>query len=312
MLQVGVLTLQNVGTLLVYIAIGYFLRRSGKLPANASKVVSSITTLLILPIYTANSLSQNFTLEKIGSNLGLLGCGLAFTAASIVIGLLITPVFARSELEKKSLRYAFTFPNYGYFGYPLIEGVFGAAMRANAVVFAIPFSIACYTYGYLLFSPEKKLSWKNVVTPTTIGTAAGIALGLSGIQLPTICSGILSGISDCMSPISMILGGIVLGSFPLGKLLTGAKAYLHSAIRMLGIPALFTGVLYICGARGLYLLLPALFSALPLGMNLVVFPESYGMDASNNARLCFISYLLAAILLPFTFSLIATLSGLLT
>ncbi len=310
MLQVSMLTLENVGTLLVYIAIGYLLRRSGKLPANASKVLSTLTTTLLLPVYTANSLAQNFTAEKIGSNLGLLSCGLAFTAVAICIGLALTKVFARSDFEKKSLRYAFTFPNFGYFGYPLIEGVFGAAVRANAVVFAIPFSIACHTYGYLLFAPEKKLSWKRVLLiPTTIGTAAGILLGITGIQLPTFFTNILSGIGGCMSPVSMILAGIVLGSFPLGKLLTGARAYLYSGIRLLGIPALFTGVLYLCGVRGIYLMMPALFSALPLGMNLVVFPESYGIDASDNARMCFISCLLAAVLLPLSFGLISMLAG---
>ena len=310
MLQVSLLTLQNVGTLLVYIAIGYLLRRSGKLPANASKVLSTLTTTLILPIYTANSLSQNFTLEKISSNLGLLGCGVAFALAAICIGLILAKVFARSDFERSSLRYAFTFPNYGYFGYPLIEGVFGAAMRANAVVFAIPLSIATHTYGYLQFAKEKKLSVKRVLLiPTTIGTAVGIARGLSGLKLPAFCTSILSGIGGCMSPISMILGGIVLGNFPLGKLLSGARAYLYSGIRLLGIPILFTGILYVCGVRGIYLMLPSLFSALPLGMNLVVFPESYGIDASDNARTCFISYLLAAVLLPVSYGIISSLAG---
>lgn len=309
-MQVSLLTLENVGILLVFIAIGYILRRSGKLPEGAPKVLSTLTTTLILPIYTTNSLSQNFTIEKISGNLGLLGCGLAFTLVSIGIGLVLTRFFARNDFEKSSLRYAFTFANYGYFGYPLIEGVFGAAMRANAVVFAIPFSIATHTYGYLLFAKEKKLSFKRIfLIPTTIGTITGIILGLSGIQLPAFCTSILSGIGGCMSPISMILAGIVLGSFPLGKLLTGTRAYLYSGIRLLGIPALVTGVLYVCGVRGIYMLLPCLFSALPLGMNLVVFPESYGIDASDNARMCFISCILAAILLPISYGIISSLAG---
>ena len=311
MLQVSLLTLQNVGTLLIYIAIGYLLRRSGKLQESASKVLSSLTANLLLPMYLANSLSQNFTVENISNNLSLLLCGLAFVAATILAGILFSRLPVKNDFERKSLQYAFTFSNYSYFGYPLLESVFGAALRASAVVLAIPSSIACYTYGYLLFSPKEKLSLKKILqTPAVIGIAAGIFLGLTGIQLPGFCVRVLSGIGSCMSPVSMVLAGVVLGSFPLRKLLTGARAYLYSAIRLIAIPAFFTGLLYICGARGLYLMIPALFSCLPMGMNLVVFPESYGVDASDNARMCFISFLMAAAILPFTFSLITALAGL--
>ena len=75
---------------------------------------------------------------------------------------------------------------------------------------------------------------------------------------------------------------------------------------MLGIPLLFGVVLYLCGMRGQYFLFPLLIASLPLGLNLVVFPESYGMEeaATTNARICFVSYLLALIILPLSFALV--------
>ena len=58
---------------------------------------------------------------------------------------------------------------------------------------------------------------------------------------------------------------------------------------------------------GLYLVLPLLIVGLPLGMNLVVYPESQGREkeAGDNAKLCLISYLMAILVLPFTFALIS-------
>ena len=49
-----------------------------------------------------------------------------------------------------------------------------------------------------------------------------------------------------------------------------------------------------------------LLVSLPLGLNLVVFPESLGFekDAENNAKLCFISFLMSLITLPCIFTLL--------
>ena len=310
MLDIALLTLTSAGTLLAYILIGYLLRRSGKFPDNTGKILATLATTLILPVYTAKTLSKNFTIANIGSNLVLAGCGILFTAVSIVVGIVLSKRLGKDEFDRKSLKYAFSFSNYGYFGYPMIESVFGTSALACAVVFALPYSIGCNTYGYLMFSKEKKLTWKKVLLiPNIIGAACGITLGLSGITLPSFFTNMINAVSGCLSPISMLLVGLTLGSFSLKKLFSGGRSYLLGLLRLLGIPFVFTAVLYVCGVRGLYLLLPALFSSLPLGSNLVIYPESYGIDASDNARTCFISYILAIVILPVSFAIISHLAG---
>lgn len=312
MLEVGLLTLKNVGILLIFIALGYILQHSHKFPEDAPKVLSTITTMLFLPAYTISSLSQNFTIDKIGQKAALLGYGVIFIVAAIGLGLLLAKIFGNDLFDRHSLTYAFTFPNYGYFGYPVIAGVFGAEMLADVMIFTIPMAIACQTFGYILFSPEKKINWKKVLlTPSILAVFIGSAIGLSGLKLPAFCYDVLDTAGGCMSPCSMLLGGFLLGKFPLKNLLSSFRAYWLSAIRMLGIPLLFGIVLYLCGVRGQYFLFPLLITSLPLGLNLVVFPESYGLEesATANARICFVSYLLALIILPLSFALITQLAG---
>ena len=310
MLEVGLLTAKNVGMLLIYIAIGYLLCKSHKLPKNEPVALSKLCTMLLSPAYIIKSLSVNFSIDRIGENALMMGYGAIFTAVVIALGLVLAKFVAKTPFERKSLTYAFTFPNYGYFGFPVIEGVFGSAVLADVIIFTLPIQIACSTYGYLLFSPEKKISWKQILLiPTVIASAIGIAIGLSGFTLPDFCQSILNNISNCMSPISMILGGFVLGRFPLKKLLSGIRAYWLSAIRMLLIPVIVVGAYMLVGVRGMQLMTPGLFVSLPLGLNLVVFPESYGIDASDNARLCFISYVLSIIVLPLSFGLLSYLAG---
>ena len=65
------------------------------------------------------------------------------------------------------------------------------------------------------------------------------------------------------------------------------------------------------GMRGQFLLMPLLVMAMPFGVNTVIFPESIGEDATDNARMLFISYIMALALLPPVFALLENLSKIL-
>ena len=66
------------------------------------------------------------------------------------------------------------------------------------------------------------------------------------------------------------------------------------------------GALYwVTGLRSVWFLLPMLVLVMPIGSNIVVYPESCGIDTRDNAKAVFISYVLAVALLPITFSIIS-------
>ncbi|MBQ3529412.1 MAG: AEC family transporter [Oscillospiraceae bacterium] len=305
MLDVFLLTLNKVVTLLIYIAIGYYLRRKHLLPEQAGRMLSLLCVMLFSPAYSILNISKSMQPEVLLKNALLVGWGVLFIVVAIIIGRVLAKPLSRSPMENSSLTYAFTFPNYGYFGYPVIEGVFGQAGLGNFMIFAIPSSLMCYSYGYVLFRKEEGYSIKKLLkAPLVVSLIIGIVIGLSGIKLPGIITGVLDGAGKCMSPCSMLLAGFMLGKFPLKQLFSGVRPYLLTAIRMLGIPAALGIVMYLCGVRGDYLFWPLIFVSLPLGLNLVVYPESLGYEkeAADNAKLCFVSYVLALVILPCVFA----------
>ena len=312
MFEVFSLTMNKVGMLLIFIAIGYFLRRHHDLPDDAGRVLSLLCTLLFSPAYSIANLSKNFTMDVLAENTLFILYGAVFIAISIGLSYLIAKPFGGNQMEHNSLIYAFALSNYGYFGYPVIEGVFGSQVLADFLIFCIPLSLVVSSFGYSLFVGGKKIPLKKVfLTPMFISLVIGVTIGLSGIQLPSFIAGALSAAGSCMSPCSMLLAGFMLGKFPLKKLLTGWRPYVYTAIRLIGIPVLFGGVLLLLGMKGNYFMFPMLVAGLPLGLNLVVYPESRGHEkvASDNAKLCFVSYLLAVAVLPFTFSLVSMLAN---
>ena len=306
MFSVFLTTLSKVGVLLIFIGLGYLLRSTKKLPDNAGRVLSLLTTLVFSPAYTIKNLSGSLRLEKIGSQAALIGYGAVIVLATIGVAFAMARLLARNDFERRSYTYAFSIPNFGYFGYPLVEGVFGSEVLSQLMIFCLPMTIACNTFGYLLFVRDRRLTLKDILKmPVVISVFLGAGIGLSGLTLPPLVSDVLTTAGNCMSPASMLLAGFVLGGFPLADLFKSGRSYLMSGIRMLGIPALVGVVLFLVGVRGMYLALPVMILCMPLGMNLVVFPESLGIDASSNAKMCFVCNLLTVCILPFVFALLS-------
>lgn len=307
MLDVFILTLSRVALLLLFIGLGYFLRRHHDLPAQAGRVLSLLCVLVFSPAYSFKNISSRFTMNVLTDKLLLMGAGLLVAIGVIIAGNLLAKPLSKTDMERKSLRYAFIFSNYGYFGYPVIESVFGAEMLGDFIIFLQPLNILCYTYGFMLFQEEKKINLLPLLKkPIILAVFLGAALGLSGLKLPGFFQSAVDTAAACQMPSSMLLAGFLLGKFPLKKLLTGKKPYLICAVRLLGIPLIFGVLMYLLGIREQLLFLSLLLLSLPLGLNLVVFPESLGFekDAENNAKMCFISFLMSLITLPCIFTLL--------
>ena len=308
MLEVFLLTLEQVGVLLIFIGLGYFFRRCHQLPDSSGHVLSLLNTLLFAPAYSIANFSVNFTRDVVGEKLVIFGFAFLAMVGTITLGRLLGRLLGRSDMEKRSLMYAFTFSNSGYFGYPVVEGVFGSGTLANYMVFNLPINIACNSYGYMLFKKDKHFSpIRLLATPLVLSALIGIALGLSGIRLPTVLTTALNGAGSCMSPCAMLLVGFMLGKFPLSKLFSGWRPFVFTLVRIMGISAILGSVFWLCGLRGELLFYLLLYTSMPMGMNLVVFPESCGYErqAEDNAKMCFVSYLMALILLPVVFALVS-------
>jgi predicted permease len=231
----------------------------------------------------------------------------------IFLSRFVAKVLGRSDFEKRSLAYIFAFANTGFFGYPVVEAVFGQQTLGRFIIFCIPLSIMINSYGYNLFASEKGFDPKKLfLSPTFLSTVLGCVLGLTGWRLPSVLNSTMVVAGGCMSSAAMLLTGLVLGSFSIKNLLCHLRPYGYNLIQLVAKPLLGFGVLYLLKLAGLpseLFFFAGVFLCLPVGLNCVVFPESFGHHAEDNAKTCFISFLMSVITLPVLFSLLKTLSG---
>ena len=292
--------------ILLYIAIGYVLRRSKLLPESTSKSLSLLETFVFLPALLFNNLSSNVRIEKLTAYSVTIISGAVFLVFVLAVAFLFAKIFSkgRPKEEYGTYMYMFAFANYGYVGYPIIEGVFGTDMLTSMILFAVPFTFAIYTYGAVLLSsdPNKKLSIPKKMIPILTALALGVVVGLTGVKLPPFITGVTGTLKGCMSPVAMIMTGFVLGSLRFDQIFKSARAYLVSAVRLVIIPLIFICGLLLLGVfvniPSELMIIPLFIVSMPIGLNAVIFVEASGRDSTENARMGLISYILAFVTVP--------------
>ncbi len=309
--------LEQVGVFLIYILFGYVLARLKIIDKSLSKGLSKLLTMAFLPAYIILNLMNNASIENLTNYFVLFLAGLVFM---IIAYFALKPVanrLGRSKIEKNCYLYMIMIGNFGYLGYPLVETVFGSAVNTQFIIFCLPISIVIHSYGYILLTEDgeegnSKFNPKTLLSPPILAVVIGLILGLLPFEMPKLVSSILTPAKTCMSPMAMILAGIVLSSFSLKELFSSVKAYVTSGITLIAVPLVFGAISYLlcyfCSLPTEVFIMVTSFCCLPAGMNVVVFPESVGHDSSTGARTCFCAYVLSVITLPCTFYLIEILA----
>lgn len=195
--------------------------------------------------------------------------------------------------------------NYGYVGYPLIRGVFGEEALCRFLLFCIPVSITCYTYGRMVLQGEKKISLKFLFSPLTLALVFGVLFGITRIKLPVVVSNVLIASGNCLGPISMLLAGMVLSRCYLKDCLLRPLNYLLSALRLVFIPLVIVFALYLFGLRGEVLLFAGCLHCMPFGTNPIIFRESIGQCSDNAVSTSCLTYIFSLITVPLLFALFA-------
>lgn len=297
------ITLKQIVTMFFFLAVGFFMARKNFIPRESSKTLSKLGTYVFYPAYSIMNLSTNLSPQMLRGNADLLLRGLLYLAAVLAVAFVLSRVCKNTGVDKNALIYIFAFPNYGYFGYPVMEVVFGGEFVAKTILFALPMSLTIGTLGYTLLTGKNKSVLQMFVTPLTVALTIGAVIGLTGITLPPVVTGILTSAKNCMSPVTMLLTGVVLGRFELGQLFRSKTSYLVALIRLIALPVGCAALLWVCGVRGAAFAIPVTLCAMPMGLNTVLFTESSGLDSSENARVCFVSYVLGLLTIPLAFVL---------
>ena len=219
----------------------------------------------------------------------------------VLIGQLLPRLLTKHSYERKVYSYNTAITNYAYFGYVLVEQVFGPAAMNNMMVFCIPCSLYCYTFGVSKLM-DKKVSIKSLLNTITVSMVLGIVWGLLQLPIPGAVQAVMKNAGGCVGPLSMVLVGLVLSAFSAKDLLPNLQAMVFCLVRLLLVPLVVFGI---CKGLSSIMTLPeavypsaVLMACMPCGLNPVVFPRLIGQDCRLGAKLILLSSILSCATIP--------------
>ncbi len=309
--------------LFAFIVIGYILSKGKLVPEETASALSKLESLLFVPALLMNSFIENCTIEKLAKTWQLFLLSLAMMAITLPLGVALSKLCFKEKYLKNIAAYGLSFANFGYMGNALVASVF-PTIFLEYVIYTLPMNMAIYAFAvpvFLMSNDEttEKMRFskrmKNMLNPMFIGMFIGLLIGITGAGKWFTGEGIFANnlgkiikvAGDCMSPVAMLLTGLVIGKVNLPSILKKRRIYLVTALRLIAIPLLFIGIFAILPRSRLldetFLLCAMCSLAMPLGLNSVIVPAAYGKDTTDAAGMILISHALSIITIPLIFLL---------
>lgn len=302
-------TLNQIFFLFGFIVIGYILVKIKVLPENTATVLSKLENTIFIPALVMGTFIENFTIERIAATWKLLSVSFIIAFIAIPFAISVSKLVTKDKYIQKIYTYGLSFSNFGFMGNAIVSSLF-TDIFFEYLIFTLPLWILIYLWGVpklLIVDAGKKHTFKeslkSFVNPMFIAMLIGMVIGLLNISLPNWAVSLIDVSGDCMSPIAMILTGVVVSSISLKKTFTNVRIYAVSIIRLIIMPVFFMAVAsffeisettYICALCSL---------AMPLGLNTIVIPSALGKDTTVAAGMAVISHLLSCITIPLVFAI---------
>lgn len=305
-MQVFTATLNQMLVLFIFMALGFFLNKKRLLPLDDSVVLSKLETYAFVPCLVFSVFYKYCTVENFKQKWTYMLYGAAVMAVSLPIGIVLAKYFAKDGYLKKIYTYSFAVANFSFMGNAVVLGVFGEKVLFDYMIFTLPLNLYVYSIGTASLIPTEKgdkLSVKTFVNPIFIALILGAVCGLLSVPLPKFITTAISSAGACMSPLAMLLTGFVIGEYSLKTLASDKKVYLASVIRLIILPSAFMAMLLLLKTDKDIIRVALCATAMPLGLNTVVFPAAYGGDTTPGAGMALVSHLISVITIPVMFSI---------
>ena len=303
-------TLQQMTILFLYMAIGFILVKTKVVGEEGARVLARLENTVFIPALVFNTFATQFTVDtlKTAWKTLLFSFGVEFVA--IALAIIICRLCFKEKFVRNVSIYGLSFANFGFMGYAIMGALYPEYFL-DYLIFVLPLWILIYAWGVpnLLREPKNDGSnpivarLKTFVNPMFIALIIGVIIGLSGLVLPSVLNTVVSACEGCMSPLAMVLSGMVFASINLKSAFTKPSVYIASALRLIAFPLIFGLALKLISVSEMWLVCVVCSTATPLGLNAIVIPAADGKDLTVPAGMAVVSHALGIITIPLMFML---------
>ena len=297
---------QQVLMLFILIGVGALLTKLGLITEGGSRTMTDVVLYAVTPCVIVNAFQREYQPRLLGGLLITLLCAFLVLFASALIAELLYRKKAISRAVV--LKFSLVFSNCGFMALPLQEAVLGKDGVFYGAAYIAVFNIFMWTYGLIAMSGKRELksAMKAVVNPGIIGTVIGVLLFVFSIKLPTVISSPISFLAALNTPVPMLVIGYHLMHADLRRVLRDKGAYFAMAMRLIVIPLITLGVLYLCGADKTVAAAVVIAVSSPVAAFTTMMSAKYGRDTELSAGIVSASALFSLVTMPLVVGLALT------
>lgn len=284
---------QQVLIIFILIAIGFICGKTKLIKENGAQCITSVVLYVVTPCLLIEAFQREFDPSMLLNLAIVAAASLGVHLISVIIANLL--IHDKDKARQTVLRFSVVFSNCGFMCLPLEQALLGDDGVFYGGIFVAIFNVVVWSYGLVLMSGNKKeISVKKLVlNPGLLGVAIGFIFFLFSVKLPEVIITPISYISDLNTPLPMLVIGYYLYKSNLKEVLFDKKAYLAIGLRLVAIPLISLGVLYLCGLRGVVLLSTIIAASAPVAATTTMFATKFSRAVSVSVNVVSLSTILS-------------------
>ena len=272
---------------MLFIAVGYLIRRLRVLPDGFDKALTRFVMAVPLPCMVFNSFRIPYSADKLLTAPLLLGLSVGGMALLFVLTTLVTGG-AKTKLGK-TCRFALLFTNFTFIGLPVVSELYGAEGAFNYVIFTLPIRVMFYGGAAVMLGRSgARMDWretlKKFLCEPVIAVFLGFLADVTRLELPAVLTETIASLGNMASPLGLILCGVILADADWRGVFRYPCIFAVTAGRLLVIPALMAGLFLLIGVDRDIIRTTVFFYAMPVASLLPTFLLRYDPEAVD-ARL---------------------------
>ena len=114
-----------------------------------------------------------------------------------------------------------------------------------------------------------------VIHPVPLPIIAGLLFAQTGLQIPDVIDRPLQLLGNSFGPLALVMVGVTMAANPAGAQLRGA--FMVALAKNVAHPALMAAAGWVLGLRGVPLAVMVIAASLPIGANVFLFSQRYGV-----------------------------------
>ena len=308
MLNNFVLMAQQILILFAIVILGFALGKAKFITEQGIKTCTNIVLYLATPCVIIKSFIREFSANAVGDLMVSFVISFAIHLVSIIVASLIFPLKKKDD-RNVIFHYSTVFCNAGYMGLPLQAAILGDDGVFLCASYVAVFNIFVWTYGLWCMSKEKGgFSLRKLLNPGILSVIAGMIIFFTRIPVHSTIQSTLTHLGNLNTPLPMIIIGYYLSKTNLLSALKDRGIHLVTLVRLIVIPLVCLGLMYLLGIRGNMLVSMTICASAPVATATSMFAVLCGRDEELSVKAVSLTTILSVVTMSVIVALSQTLS----